>query len=45
MKLGASQKHFSDVSGYLKKVRNNSGKKWARLSERSKKVCLPGADG
>ena len=45
VKLGANQQHFSDVTGYLTKVKNNSGKKWARLSDRSKQVCLPGEEG
>ncbi|PHQ24375.1 hypothetical protein CLH62_15820 [Marinobacter guineae] len=40
-KLGATQKHFEDVAGYLKKVRSNNKQKWDRLSSRSKKVCLP----
>jgi ABC-type sulfate transport system substrate-binding protein len=40
-KLGATKKHFEDVAGYLKQVRNNSKQKWERLSVQSKKVCLP----
>lgn len=40
-KLGATEKHFSDVTGYLKEVRNSNQQKWNRLSSRSKEVCLP----
>lgn len=40
-KMGATEKHFSDVAGYLRKVRNNNKQKWDRLSSRSKEICFP----
>lgn len=40
-KMGATEKHFTDVTGYLKKVRKNNKQKWSRLSSRSKEVCFP----
>ncbi|MDL0432590.1 hypothetical protein QPM17_15720 [Marinobacter sp. TBZ242] len=40
-KMGATEKHFSDVTSYLNKVRNNNKGKWSRLSSRSREVCLP----
>lgn len=40
-KMGATEKHFADVTGYLNKVRNNNKQKWSRLSSRSKEVCFP----
>lgn len=40
-KMGATQKDFNDVAGYLKKVRTNNGQKWNRLSAQSKNVCFP----
>ncbi|MCL7945323.1 hypothetical protein [Marinobacter sp. ATCH36] len=40
-KMGANDTHFSDVTGYLQKVRNNNKGKWSRLTSRSKEVCLP----
>jgi hypothetical protein len=39
--LGANQKHFDDVAGYLKKTRNNNKQKWKQLSFQSRQVCLP----
>lgn len=40
-KMGATDKNFSDVRGYLEKVRNNNKGKWDRLTSQSKKVCFP----
>ncbi len=40
-KMGATETHFSDVTGYLKTVRNSNQGKWSRLSSRSREVCLP----
>lgn len=40
-KMGATETHFSDVTRYLKTVRNSNQGKWSRLSSRSKEVCLP----
>lgn len=42
-KMGATDTHFSDVSRYLKTVRNNNKGKWDRLTSRSREVCLPGS--
>jgi hypothetical protein len=42
-KMGATEAHFSDVSRYLKTVRNNNKGKWSRLTDRSREVCLPGS--
>ena len=39
--MGATEKHFSDVNTYLKKVRNTSKPKWSSLTSRSKKLCFP----
>jgi hypothetical protein len=41
--MGATQKHFDDVSDYLKNTRQGNQQKWNQLSYRSKEVCLPGA--
>jgi len=41
--LGATEKHFADVAGYLKQVRDNDKQKWNRLSAQSKKICLAGS--
>ncbi|MCR8915428.1 hypothetical protein FDP08_00560 [Marinobacter panjinensis] len=40
-KMGATETHFSDVTRYLKTVRNNNKGKWDRLTSRSRDVCLP----
>lgn len=40
-KMGATETHFSDVTRYLKTVRNSNQGKWSRLSSRSREVCLP----
>ncbi|MDK8465157.1 hypothetical protein [Marinobacter sp. SS13-12] len=42
-KMGATETHFSDVTRYLKTVRNNNKGKWDRLTSRSRDVCLPGS--
>jgi hypothetical protein len=39
--MGATEKHFSDVNTYLKKVRNTSKPKWSSLTSRSKELCFP----
>jgi len=39
--MGATEKHFSDVDTYLKKVRNTSKPKWSSLTSRSREVCFP----
>jgi hypothetical protein len=43
--LGATEKHFTDVAEYLRKVRSSDENKWARLSNQARIVCLPGSDG
>lgn len=40
-KLGATEQHFEDVSGYLEKTRRDNQQKWKQLSYQSKQVCLP----
>ncbi|NMT65057.1 hypothetical protein [Marinobacter orientalis] len=42
-KMGATDEHFSDVTRYLRTVRNNNKGKWSRLTARSREVCLPGS--
>ena len=42
-KMGATDTHFSDVTRYLRNVRNNNKAKWERLTSRSRAVCLPGS--
>ena len=39
--MGATEKHFGDVTTYLKKVRNTSKPKWSSLTSRSKELCFP----
>ncbi|WP_288352966.1 hypothetical protein [uncultured Marinobacter sp.] len=39
--MGATEKHFTDVDTYLKKVRNTSKPKWSSLTSRSKELCFP----
>ena len=41
--LLAEPRHFSDVTEYLKKVRDTDPQKWEALSDQSKRVCLPDA--
>ncbi len=40
-RMGATEKHFTDVDTYLKKVRNTSKPKWSSLTSRSKELCFP----
>ena len=42
--LGATEKHFQDVVGYLKTVRNEDEAKWSILSAQSRDICLPGSE-
>ena len=39
--MGATEKHFTDVDTYLKKVRNTSKPKWSSLTSRSRELCFP----